>query len=356
MALRRLEVRGFRNLEPLALEFGPGVNLIHGANAAGKTSLLEAIHFLGRARSFATSHAVRLVRRGAADGLLVRGELEVDGVLHRLGVAWGQGRVQVRLNGADVTALSQAAWLLPLQVINTEAQRLFTDGPPVRRSFLNWGVFHVEPRFRDDWRRYQRALRQRNAALRGGDARLAGVWEPELAVAGEAVDAARQRFLDALAEPFRSYAEAWLADVSLGWRYRRGWPDGGSLAEALSAAREREIEQGYTLYGPHRAELRLLADGLDAAGRLSRGQQKLAVIALRLAEVARLLAAGQARPLLLVDDLPAELDCNHRREVLDALFGTDAQIFVTAIEPDALPVPPECRVFHVEHGRYRRQA
>ncbi|PWG63389.1 DNA replication/repair protein RecF [Sediminicurvatus halobius] len=356
MALIRFEVQGFRNLEPTAVEFSPGVNVIHGANAAGKTSLLEAIHFLARARSFATTRVPRLVQRGRADGLWVRGEVDVAGSVHRLGVGWREHRVQVRLNGGDVGALSEAAWLLPVQVINTEAQRLLTDGPPVRRSFLNWGVFHVEHRFRDDWRRYQRALRQRNAALRVGDARLAAAWEPELASAGEAVDGARQRFLETLNGSFQERAAAWLGGVPMGWRYRRGWSGEQGLAEALATGRERELQQGYTLYGPHRADLRLLAEGVDAAWRLSRGQQKLAVIALRLAEVDRLLSAGGARPLVLVDDLPAELDSAHRRRVLDALFGTQAQVFVTSIERDALPSLPEARVFHVEHGIYRREA
>jgi len=352
VSLNRFEVRGFRNLEAAELEFAPGVNIIHGANAAGKTSLLEAVHFLARARSFATSRAARLVRRASTDGLLVRGEIDVGRGKHRLGIGWREGRLQVRMDGAPVRALSECAWLLPVQVINTEAQRLLTEGPAERRSFVNWGVFHVEHAFRDAWRRYQRALRQRNAALRAGDARLAAAWEPELETAALAVDRGRRDFLEALAVPFRDRMQAWLPGLEIQWRYRRGWPEQTGLRETLELARGREVEQGYTLYGPHRMELRLLADGVDAGWRLSRGQQKLLVTALRLAQVEQLARYGSARPLLLVDDLPAELDVERRGMLLDALFGLDAQILITAIARGDLPPLPEARVFHVEQGRY----
>lgn len=355
MSLTRFEVRGFRNLEAAELEFAPGVNVIHGRNAAGKTSLLEAIHFLARARSFATGRVARLVRRGSMEGLLVRGDIDARGESHRLGIAWEEGRLRVRMDGADVGALSDCAWLLPVQVINTETQRLLTEGPAERRSFVNWGVFHVEHAFRVSWRRYQRALRQRNAALRAGDLRVAGAWEPELEVAALAVDRGRRDFLGALSAPFERRMGEWLPGLDVQWRYRRGWPEEAGLRETLAAARPREAEQGYTLYGPHRMELRLLADGVEAAWRLSRGQQKLLVMGLRLTQVEQLSRLGAARPLLLVDDLPAELDAGRRAMVLDVLLALEAQIFITAIERSDLPPLPDARVFHVEQGRYRRE-
>jgi len=192
-----LSLQGFRHLRDDALELDPRVNVIQGANAAGKTSFLESIHFLARARSFLTHRTAQMVAKGK-ERALVHGQIRAAGTDHRLGVQYQKGQTRVRLDGRDVQALSESAGLLPIQVINTEGQRLLTDGPAERRAFLNWGVFHVEPAYREDWRRYQKALRQRNAALRAGDRRLVAAWEPAMVAAAEAVDRRRQAFLETL--------------------------------------------------------------------------------------------------------------------------------------------------------------
>ena len=351
--LTRLSFQGFRHLLPATLDFANRTNVIYGRNAAGKTSVLETIHFLARARSFITPRTARLINTHA-ESVLVHGAIASRSGTHRLGVEYGKGHTRVRLDGRDIQALSESAWLLPMQVINTEGQRLLTDGPVHRRAFINWGVFHVEHAYRDTWRRYQRALRQRNAALRAGDARLATAWEPEMAVAGSAVDEARRRFLSALMERAIAIGHAWLGATTLDWQYRPGWASGQPLESVLKAGREKELKQGFGLYGPHRADLRLLADGEEAAGRLSRGQQKLLVAALRIALVQTWIAKGHERPIVLVDDLPAELDSRHRANLLSQLQDSGAQLFITAIEPDQLPEITAAGWFHVEQGRVHR--
>ena len=339
-----------RHLEAGSIDPHHCLNIFQGANAAGKTSLLEAVHFLARSRSFITHRTSRMIRSGEPEAL-VSGRIRVNGGTHRLGVQHGNGETRVRLDGRDITILSESAWLLPLQVLNTEAQRLLTDGPTVRRAFLNWGVFHVEPVYRDEWRRYQRALRQRNAALRSGQRRLASAWEPDMAEAAESVDSRRRRFLEAVIPAALSIAGDWLPDLTLDWRFRSGWRSGEALGDILAESRDQEINQGFSLHGPHRADLRIIANGVEATTFLSRGQQKLLVAAIKLALIEHWSAASSQRPVLLVDDLPAELDRGHRSDLVRRLETGGAQVFLTAIEGDLLPVTGDAQWFHVEQGR-----
>lgn len=353
--LESFAVKGVRNIDSAELALGGGVNLILGDNGAGKTSLLEAVHCLARARSFLPGGLNVLTRRGL-EGWWVRGSVAHGSRRYRLGVGWGSGKVRVRLDGETVGRLSDFAWLLPVQVLNTRSQRLITDGPSERRAFLNWGVFHVEQSFPEDWRRYERALRQRNAGLRRGDEMLAAAWEPEMASAGERVAAKRQAFLDALYPRWKAWVEAWLGDAPIDWEYRRGWSGESPLDEALGADRRDGVARGYSVRGPHRADLRLTAGGRLAASELSRGQQKLVVTALRFALVELLRERWpDVQPVLLIDDLASELDGRNQRAVVEGLSRLGAQVIVTAIEQSSLElgnVQPEA-LFHVEQGRCR---
>lgn len=352
MTLARIEVEAFRNLQGVVLTVDPRVNLIWGENASGKTSLLEAIHLLARGRSFTRVRSDQLIQHGSRAST-VGAAIQVGARKAWVGIERTPGRTRVRLDGRDVSSLSEIAWLLPIHVINTESQRLFTEGPKERRSVLDWGVFHVEPSYQDRWRRFQRALRQRNAALQSGAAKLARAWEPDLVAAAEAVDASRRLYLDALWPLWQSLVRDWLPELELRWAFRSGWSRGGSLQAILEQTRAQEIERGHTIHGPHRADLRFILGDVDAVQRLSRGQQKLAVIALRLAQAGLTAQAGCQRPLILVDDLAAELDAGRRQRVLATLLRMDVQLLLTALSRDELRLPDNIlRVFHVEQGRY----
>jgi DNA replication and repair protein RecF len=349
MRLAELSVQNFRNLEAVELRPGPGVNIISGPNAAGKTSLLEAIHFLARVRSFRPTRPQQLLRHGAQE-LIIRAHL-LDPET-RLAICWGSEGTQVRINGEDVRSLSALARYLPVQVVNSESQRILHDGPQVRRSFLDWGMFHVERSYYDHWRRYDRALRQRNQALRSGDERLARSWEPELISQAEVLTEQRIHYIGLITSTAQILLQRWLPEEAFTFDYRCGWPMGKTLQEAFETGRNRERDAGYTLYGPHRADLVIRANGFDAQYRLSRGQQKLLAIALLLAAAQAMHTRGAA--VLLIDDLPAELDEDRRREVMAMLLEIGAQVFVTTTEPAAIPLRREQATwFHVEHGCYQ---
>lgn len=351
MELTELRGEGFRNLQPFTIQPVPGVNVVYGANGAGKTSLLEAVHFLARAKSFRTAKADKLIADGESR-CWVFGTGGRSGEHARFGVERVTGRTRVRRNGEDVHSLSEWAASWPVEVVNSEAQRFVVDGPAIRRSFLNWGVFHVEHDYGWHWQRFRRALEQCNAALRVGDARQAGAWESGLAEAGEALDSRRAEFVERLSEKAQPLLDEWLGAHAVSVRYRRGWRAGSELLALLREGREAALRQGHVLLGPQRADLQLLSGGEDAQYRLSRGQQKIAVVALSLAKARLIAEAAGTRPLLLVDDLPAELDARRRAEVLQALERADAQVFVTCIERETMAaLTDEPGWFHVEHGR-----
>ena len=354
MSLQSIQIRDFRNLRQIELEPATGVNVFFGENAAGKTSILEAIHVLARARTFRTGRPEQVIRMGA-ESFRVTGRVSETGSGEVfLGVERSREGIRVRAAGQELRSLSELAQYIPIQVINTESQRLLLDGPKVRRSFLNWSLFHVEHRYRELWRRYDRALRQRNAALRLQENRLARSWEAELVEAGSAVGELRAKFVSSLEQAVKPTLEQWLPGVEFEIRYRTGWAAGLTLAEAMTAQRARELSTGHTLSGPHRADFLVRANGAEAQSYLSRGQQKSLVVGLLLAQV-ELLAAGSSRsPVLLVDDLPAELDEEHRAQVMNRVERARAQVFVTAIERALVPVATaNVRWFHVEHGDCR---
>ncbi len=348
MGITRLAAEGVRNLERFEIDPGDGINVVFGENAAGKTSLLEAIYFVSRTRSFRTALPRHMIAAGR-EGLWVRAEREG----HVVGVARDAEGTKVRLDGQDGGSLSEIARRFPVQVINNEHQRLLLDGPEVRRSFLNWAVFHVEPDFQEAWGRYLKALRQRNAALRDQQPKTAWAYDEGLVAAAQAVDALRRQLVELLVPYWLRLVKTWLPDTDLELGYRPGWRSESTLAERLEAQRTLDLQRGFTNSGPHRADLAFRCGGLDAQHRLSRGQQKLLVIALLLAQ-AQATKERVGRDLtLLVDDLAAELDRRRRQQVLEEIAGFGGQAFLTALTPTELEPAGGGRWFHVEQGRLR---
>jgi DNA replication and repair protein RecF len=352
VALSRIRITALRCLEAVELELDPRRNYIFGPNGAGKTSLLEAMFVLGRGRSFRTRQIRRLVRRGA-EGFAVFGTVAdgAEGRIRRVGVSYGLGRLEKKIDGEAAAGMAELAAILPVHAIDPSVHGLVEGGPSERRRFLDWGVFHVEPPYLDAWKRYRRALSQRNAALkgRGGDLRP---WSAAVAEAGDVVEASRKRYVDALVPEVARFGEALLArPVAL--EYRRGWSDHIGLLEALGVAESRDRVTGTTEVGPHRAELVLRLDERRVQDEASRGQQKLVAAALVLAQVAVESAARPGRSLLVVDDPAAELDAWSLGRLLGAIAELPVQLVFTALAAEYLPPPPGFPVFHVEHGRVR---
>lgn len=347
MGLKGLSIAGVRCIEQAELEPAAGANLIIGNNASGKTSLLEAIFLLGRGRSFRAPRREGMVRDGQ-ELLRVVGRMN-DG--RTLGIEVSRSDWQARAGGQPVTQLADLAAMLPVQLLDPEVHRLVQEGPGERRRYLDWATFHVKHGFLEAWRSYQRALRQRNAALRTRqpDAVLA-VWEQGLAEHGETIDRFRRETV-ALLDPVVAEVAERLLGGELRLEYRAGQPEGQELEAALAQHRDRDRRSGLTQLGPHRADLAVTLDAHRARGWVSRGQQKLVAAAMVLGQ-ARMLAPGWGdRAVLLVDDPAAELDPDRCHALLGVIAELPCQLFVTGLPGGDLPGLGSARRFHVEQGR-----
>lgn len=357
MRLASLEVRNLRCLREVSeLLPHPELNLISGPNAAGKTTFLEAIDLLARGRSFRSHQPRELITKGEKEYLL-RGRVErACGEEKPASFILSQRRtpekLELRCDGEPVKGWSVVAPRLAVQAIHPDSHTLIHGPPARRRAWLDWGVFHVEPEYRRNWASYQRALKQRNAALKSRN-QDPTPWDRPLAEAGEALTAMRRRYLEEIQDPLEGFAQILLPGKNLAANYLPGYDESVGLEASLAAGLGSSRESGQTTTGPHRAELALVLDEMPAVRMASRGQSKLLSCCLLLAQVALFQELRDESCVLLFDDLSAELDGPRLGLLLEALSGSEAQLFATRIQdgpPGILPEGFEGRVFHVEQG------
>jgi len=354
MPLIHLACEGFRNLSAQTLNFSTDYNLITGANGSGKTSLLEAIYFLGRLRSFRTHQLDNLIQTSADHFQLTGKILTPQARPVPVGVRRTRKHQEIRLDGQPLKNLASLVSKLPIQLIEPDSHRLLDGGPARRRQFLDWGVFHVEQAFYPVWQQYARALKQRNAILKTAQpVEQIQLWDKPLSEAGARITELRTLYLGQLNTYIGENLTQLIDLDEIAIRYKPGWPNDRGLEEALSSSLEQDRRQGFTRYGPHRADLQILVAGQPAEEHLSRGQQKQLITALLLAQAQHYQQLTGQHCLFLVDDLPSELDEAHRTRLLDCLRQQPSQLFVTSTSAQLIPHIEwqDPKVFHVEHGK-----
>lgn len=359
MLIRRLDITGVRNISRASISSLSQINIFYGMNGAGKTSVLESVSLLSAGKSFRSHKPGPLIQQGADQCVAYAEILLANRGYQPVGVVRTRSKlhsVQIKLAGERIGSASVLAETLPLQVIYSDTFKLL-EGPPVfRRQFLDWGVFHVEHCYYDLWKSARRCLKQRNSLLRHGriDRQQLAIWTRELAALGEQMDALRQQYIRALVPVFdRTLAKLTELD-GLALSYNRGWDKQLPLMEVLDQQLDRDIHQGFTGIGPHRADLRIRFNTQNAAETLSRGQQKLVICALRVSQGYLLSDLVGKRCVFLIDDLPAELDRDRRKQLCQLLEQMNCQVFITCIDPADLlhcwAENTELAMFHVEHG------
>lgn len=353
MALTSIDVKQLRNIEHAKLNFSSGLNLIVGPNASGKTSLLEAIGLVCQGRSFRTARIDQLIRHDQ-DELIVVAEMQCGQKPSRIGLSRGKRKTTVKMDGRLLSTATELASFIPFFVLRPESHELLDSGPQMRRQYLDWGVFHVKPQYIEVWKKYHRILRQRNISLRRQLAKNeVQAWDHSLVENATLLHQFRAEYINRLSPFLADYGHKLIGEAP-SFDYHPGWgidKEAPSLAQQLLDGYESDSERGYTRLGPHRADIKIKIHGKPVQNIYSRGQQKLLICAMTLAQLQQHPENG----ILLVDDLPAELDPQKRQTLLELLSDINVQVFVTATEQTLVDISawPERKVFHVKHGSFQ---
>jgi DNA replication and repair protein RecF len=343
-----LSIRNVRNIKALECRLSPTVNCFYGENGSGKSSILEAIHFLSLGRSFRTRLVSRVISHEATS-------LTVFSKTHfgQVGLEKDRkGSTQVRVNNETVTSIAELATLLPLQLIEPHSYRILEGAPKQRRQLLDWGVFHVEHLFLSLWREAQRAIKHRNAAIRQGlSKQQITLWNPEIIRLAEELTTLRESYLDQYLQSFKEVLEQ-LSTLDIELKFYPGWNQEKGLEEVLEQSLERDRQLGYTQFGPHRADLKIKHNNVNAVDILSRGQQKLLVLAISIAQGLCLHSINGKQSVYLIDDIAAELDPQTSGSIMDFLYKIKSQVILTSVSPEFVEkiVKNEAEMFKIQAG------
>ncbi|OOF87609.1 DNA replication/repair protein RecF [Rodentibacter ratti] len=353
MAISRLLIEKFRNLNAVDLELDRGFNFLIGNNGSGKTSLLEAIFYLGHGRSFKSAVTNRIISYDEPHFTLF-GNIQENQHQWSIGLQkLRQGNTIVKINGEDGNKISDLAHLLPMQLITPEGLTLLNGGPSYRRAFLDWGLFHHHAHFHSAWRNLNRLLKQRNAALAQHQPYAAiKIWDIELSKLAHDVSNWRAEYAETLRTDIEKTCQLFLPELEISVTFQQGWDKNTEYGDLLEQNFERDKALGYTFSGPQKADFRFKANGLPVEDVLSRGQLKLLMCALRLAQGEHLMKEKQRHCIFLVDDFASELDPFKRELLAERLQQSGSQVFVTAITQKQLKeMKTETgRLFEVKDG------
>lgn len=368
MSISYLSVQGVRNLQNISLHFDERYNFFIGPNGSGKTSLLEAIYLLGTARSFRT-HLYNKVVHHEQNSLTVFGEIIDRDRDVQMGVQKDKnGETQIKINHLPCRQSAYLAQQLPLQLYYPDSFKIIDSSPKIRREVLDWGVFHVKHEYFKVWSQFQRVLRQRNAWLRGIDETGSALkwhvrqgicpWNKMLSDYAENIHQMRLDYFRRFLPIFEKVISVFFGTM-LTVSYVKGWGPvhGDELAEPLLSClerdKERDLKMGYTHHGPHKADIIIQQDHQLVKDFFSRGQQKLVIIAIKLAQGILLSQLTEKKCIYLLDDICAEFDEYYLRIVMEYLSEVPGQIFFTGINEQifkAMSCFNEGKMFHVKQG------
>lgn len=310
------------------MTFHPRFNVICGVNGSGKTSFIEALYLLSTGHSFRTRETASLVSHHYDTTTLFAKTNSNETVSLQKSI---HGNTIVRLNQQPCGSSSELTRFLPCQLFYQDLFQIIEAGPAVRRSLFDWGLFHVKQSFLDVWKDYRRVLKQRNTLLRQKASRAQFVpWNRMLVDLANQIDRMRQDYFNVWLEAFQRILPQ-LTEVSCALQYFKGWDKKNqqvNLADILEAQFASDCLRQYTQSGAHQADL-VITDivGKKAKQTFSRGQQKIILIALKIAQTTLL----QRPCLYLMDDLGAELDEAHLSKLLCYFDHLDGQFFLTAL-------------------------
>lgn len=409
MLISKIRIQNVRNLREVSIEPHPKLTVFYGDNGSGKTSLLESIHLLGTGKSFRTHISKKLVSFGESSAFVHAllsspnpnpGQVSVKEyelaeqeitqfykkktslTANRPDISVG---IEKRVNGTSVckvggdlqSSISGISTILPIQVFAPDVEEIVDGAAKVRRSFLDWGVFHVEHGFHETWKKANQILKQRNALLRNNfkaprathisnsDAdflKQIAQWDLLLAPLGEKINSFRESYLQSFIPVFKKTVSDFdIEDIdSVSIRYHKGWNRDTSFHEALTKNIDYDLKKSHTSYGYHRANVELVVGKTLAKDVLSRGQKKSFTFALKIAQIKHLKEVCGKRCVMLLDDLASEVDTHNLDVFLRMIEKQESQVFVTSLSDKLITDKldewdGEFKAFHVKHGKCVKQ-
>lgn len=332
MWLTRLTCRRFRCLGDLEFQPEPGLNIIHGDNAQGKTSLLEALLYTCTARSHRTTNEAELARHGE-DGFSVTAEARRSDRDVAIEAYYWQKAKRFKVNGVPQTRISDILGRIHTVFFSPEDVELVKGGASARRRFLDMELAQINPGYLAALQQYRQALKQRNSLLKQfkPDPALIEVWDAQLVPPGEVLMRERERFVRELSSRAAEAYHRIAAREPLALSYAPDLDGRESFESILARTRDNDIRRKITTRGPHRDDVEIAVDGQPARVFGSQGQQKSAALALKLAEIGLIREQTGETPILLLDEVLAELDAHRAQRLFEAL-GDTVQCLVTTTE------------------------
>jgi DNA replication and repair protein RecF len=357
LTIQSLKLKNFRNLRNVSLSsFSAGINYLVGPNGSGKTSFLEALYFLSLGRSFRTNNSKHAIMH-ETDNFTVFSEILPSDHSQALPLGLSknrQGETSLKFSGDANISFTELARMLPMRVISPHDENLFECSPSIRRKWLDWGVFHVEHSFLSAWRYYCRALKQKNQALKDQRAKKEILlWNQQIIEYGMILNKLRSDYVAILNKKLPSTLKNLYEIENLNIHYYQGWDKQKTLETALNENIDKEYHLGYSISGPHRADLRIKHAGHLALEVLSRGQQKVLSCAFQLLQGEILHEIKERKCIYLVDDIASELDLDFERALFSSLFKQNGQFFVTSLSENnklAHITQHDCHRFSIFEG------
>lgn len=348
MPLESLQIRSLRCIEDLQLQTHARWNWLVGANGAGKSTVLEALHILGTGQTW--RHGPRnLLRDGKSEYLLSARMPDHFLALRRR----GEER-EIRYDGESIRSAWELLDIMPLQSLHSENSHFVAGSAEDRRRIMDWGIYYVDAHYGQIFREYRRALAQRNAWLKQPHGQ--SPWDTALAEAGESIQQRRQDYLLRVEAHLHKLWAAWSGSAdTLSLHVQSGWKEGLTLRESLLRDLGSDREMGYTHSGPHRANLVFRIRQKLALDILSRGQLRVLGLAYRIAQLCLIQESGYQLPVILIDDFAAELDQSARIWWMDQLNRLGVQVFAAVTATDQIPAGEAGKQFYLAHGQLEKE-
>jgi DNA replication and repair protein RecF len=355
MYIETLQILQVRNLQTIQLSPGNRLNFFTGKNASGKTAILEAIFLLSRGRSFRSPRIQEVIQHNQKTlRVSARIHQEQQGPIHT-GLEKGYGETIIKYNGNKITTISEQSRAMPLVLVTQESHTLITGAPKDRRHWLDWAMFHVEQEYLEQWKVYMKALRHRNILLKKGENKreLYRAWEQGMIESGHYLAKTRQEYLSQLNDVFQDLARPKFAGV-ISICLSTDWPGYLLQHDIFETTWKNDQKLGYTRNGSHNIDIKFTNESKQIANVYSRGQIKLFICLLALAQAKIQAERTGVAPIVLIDDYVAELDSEACEYLLDQLAGSNYQVFLTDTnEQKHIQNRSLYSSFHVEHGTAR---